>query len=336
MTDAATASRPALPALLRVRRPEDLLALVPYLLGFRPTQSLVAVLIDQARVQLSARVDLPGPGAEAEAELVACVQQLIDRHRPEALVLIAYCTERERAEPFLVRQRHELTGVSIVDVLVVDGRRWWSLSCTGGCCPAQGTPVGSEAHPLAAAAVFAGLRALDHREDVAAQIAGPAPEAWAGTRAQADELAAPLRRLGHKQRRRRMATEVVAGLQDSAGADGDRLTRLALLAREVGARDVACALITRAQAQQHLLLWHRVVAQVPPELATAPLCLLGVAAWAAGEGALLNCCYERVLGLDPAYSMGQLLADVASRGLPPASWDALAAQLRRELGLSSG
>ena len=41
-------------------------------------------------------------------------------------------------------------------------------------------------------------------------------------------------------------------------------------------------------AESHVALWQQVVARVPPELAVAPLCLLGLAAWVTGNGTLLN------------------------------------------------
>jgi hypothetical protein len=58
-----------------------------------------------------------------------------------------------------------------------------------------------------------------------------------------------------------------------------------------------------------------------------------VAAWAGGNGTLLNACCERLGELDPGYPMGRLLTDVSRRALPPAWWDALADGLRRDLGL---
>jgi hypothetical protein len=128
---------------------------------------------------------------------------------------------------------------------------------------------------------------------------------------------------------------VVEGVRNPT-LDDEACVRLALLAREVRVRDVGCALITGEGAEPHLALWQHVVARLPPELAVAPLCLLGVAAGAAGNGTLLNCCCERVERLDPACSMGLLLADVSARALPPSFWDALAAQLRTDLGLLAG
>ena len=305
--------------------------MVPYLLGFRPAESLVAMLVRGGRVLLTARMDLP-PDAAA---LVGQVQELVDQHTLSAVVLVAYSVEPERGRAVLRGQLDGLAGVSIADALLVDGQRWWSLTCTTGCCPAEGSPYEPDAHPLAAAAVYAGLPVRASRAEVAAQAAGPAPAEWDGLRRQARELRPALRRLGPAGRVAAMSTAVVEALPEPAPSDV-RCLRLALLAREVPVRDVACALISREDAEQHVGLWQHVVARVPPELAVAPLCLLGVAAWAAGNGTLLNCCCERIEHLDPGCSMGLLLADVSARALPPSFWDALGAQLRADLGLLAG
>jgi uncharacterized protein DUF4192 len=317
---------------LRARRPADLLAVVPYLLGFAPTESLVALLVRGGRVLLTVRMDLPPAGP---AGLVGHLQELVDQHTPSALVLVAYTAEAGRGRTVLRAGLDGLAGVRIADALLVDGRRWWSLTCTTGCCPAEGSPYEPESSPLAAAAVYAGLPVRRSRAEVAAQAAGPDPGEWDRLRGLARELRPSLRRLGSEGRLAAMAAAVVEGVADPALGDAD-CVRLALLARELRVRDVGCALITGEDAEQHLALWQHVVARLPPELAVAPLCLLGVAAWAAGNGTLLNCCCERIERLDPACSMGLLLADVSARALPPSFWDALGAQLRIDLGLLAG
>jgi hypothetical protein len=74
-----------------------------------------------------------------------------------------------------------------------------------------------------------------------------------------------------------------------------------------------------------------VVTRVPPVLAPAPLCLLGMAAWVSGHGALVNCCWERVSQLDPDYSMAKLLSDIGERGIPPSIWQVIKDDMQAEL-----
>jgi hypothetical protein len=62
--------RPQTPTRLKVRRPDDLLAVIPYLLGFHPDESLVAVFVRSGRVILTARMDLL---PEADDELAGLI-----------------------------------------------------------------------------------------------------------------------------------------------------------------------------------------------------------------------------------------------------------------------
>jgi uncharacterized protein DUF4192 len=320
---------------LKARRPADLLAAVPYLLGFHPEESLVALFLRSGRVLLTARYDLGEPSGPDVADLVA-------QHRPSGLVLVAYSADEDRGRSELQAQAAALPGVDLVDLLLVDGRRWWSLVCSGGCCPAEGSPYRPEDHPLSAEAVWSGLVARPDRDAVVATVAGPPESDWPELRRSAKPVGARLRRASRKERQDALGRAVVVALPRLGAAGGDQAgvrledevcLELALLVRDTLVRDVACALVTREDAGRHLALWQEVVARTPPELAAAPLCLAGIAAWASGNGTLLNACCERLATLDPSYAMGRLLSDVSRRALPPAWWDAMADGLRHDLGL---
>jgi hypothetical protein len=329
------------PVRLKARRPADLLAAVPFLLGFHPEESLVALFLSGGRVVLTARYDL-GDARERD------IADLVEQHRPSGLVLVAYCTDTRRARVELELQAEQVAAldpgheVDLVDLLLVDGRRWWSLVCSSGCCPAEGTPYAPAEHPLSAEAVWAGLVARPDRASVVATVAGPPAGAWPDLRRQVGPVDARLRRLGRTERQDALGRAVVEALPRLDPTSEERVAvrlgdatclELALLVRDTLVRDVACALVTREDARRHLALWQEVLGRTPPELAAAPLCLVGVAAWASGNGTLLNACCERLSELDPAYPMGRLLSDVSRRALPPAWWDAMADGLRRDLGL---
>lgn len=328
-------SDPDDPVRLRVREPADLLATVPYLLGFHPAESLVALFLREGRVLLAARFDL-APGLEEE------VAGLVEQHAVTGLVLVVYTTDDPGGRQVLEDHRARLTGVEIVDLLLVDGRRWWSLACTTGCCPVEGSPYAPGEHPLSAEAVWAGLVARPDRESVVATVAGPPEAEWDALRRRARTVEPRVAAGTTSDRQAAIGLAVVAALVAVADApdarpgpvwEDDLLLELALLARETAVRDVACALVTREDARRHLDVWSAVVRRVPPELALGPLGVLGIAAWADGNGTLLNACCERLERLDPAYPMGRLLADVSRRALAPAWWDAMADGLRHDLGM---
>ncbi|HSU34601.1 MAG TPA: DUF4192 family protein, partial [Propionibacteriaceae bacterium] len=97
-TAAAVASR-APRTRLRARGAPDLLALVPFQLGFHPTESLVTVLVRSGRVVLTARLDLPAP--ESASATATFLGDLVRQHQIEELVLFAYSGQSGPARQLL-------------------------------------------------------------------------------------------------------------------------------------------------------------------------------------------------------------------------------------------
>ncbi len=318
---------------VRVGDPADLLALVPYLLGFHPQQSVVAVLIRSGQVMLTARIDLP-PAARLGA-LAHELRRLATQHRAAELVLISYSTADADGRSQLSVLVDGLRDLDVSDAILVDGDRWWSLLCTGACCPPQGRPYEVESHPLAAEAVYAGMTVRGGRAELAELVAGPREADLERLGRLADAAARQVSELGRQRSEQRLEATLRSAV---AGAELDepRRLQLALLVTDVLLRDQAWAKISRSEARAHLQLWASVVAVTPPELASAPLCLLGLAAWISGDGALQNCCVERLERIHPDYSLGILLGDISARALSPAVWDELQADIQAELGSLAG
>jgi hypothetical protein len=130
------------PMLLRLRRPEEVLAAVPYLLGEEPAGRLVALGLRAARIGEPARVvgalcsGLPAPAAEAATvgyRLVADVRGWADH-----LVLIGYGQVPPTLLPGVVAAAAH-HRVRLIDLLQVHEGRWWSLCCPDPvCCPPAG------------------------------------------------------------------------------------------------------------------------------------------------------------------------------------------------------
>jgi Domain of unknown function (DUF4192) len=317
---------------IRLTAPSDVLAIVPYLLGFQPSESVVMLLIRRGRVALTVRVDLPAPGAAGH--LAAEFGRLAEQHHARELILVGYGADADSARKVLGVLAADLEPYGLGDVLYADGRRWWSLRCTAGCCPADGRPYDLSTHPIAATAVYAGLHARANRPALAAEAAGPLAKDHDRLRRLAAAVAAETAALDLRERQELLTSLVREVIEEEPDDLTDRTcVQLAVLTRDPPVRDVASAMITMQQAEAHRRLWSRVVRRTLDPYQAAPLCLLGLAAWVGGDGALLNCCIDRIEAIDPRYPLGRLLTRISKAALPPSLWDDLLPGIRAGLSV---
>ncbi len=301
------------PKRLSIRTPEDFIAVVPYLLGFHPSDSLVALFFDGGRVGLTARVDLPSP--EAIDDLVQDISALGRQSRAGSVVLLAYGADhagRAVLERFMTD-----SPLQLLDVLVVGPERWWSLACPGACCPPEGTPYDISAHPLCAEAVLAGMSAAADRSALQAMVTGPPPPELDSLADLAAEAVAELVGVDRRLRKRRMATLLRTALPCPDVLTDRDCAELAALCLDLPVRDAAWASMSRREADQHLALWRRVLSRTIDELSPGPLGLVAMAGWLSGNGALLNCCIDRLERLAPEYTLLQVCRDISWRAVPP-------------------
>ncbi|MEU4476595.1 DUF4192 domain-containing protein [Micromonospora sp. NPDC023966] len=156
---------------LAVRSPADLVAAVPYLLGFHPADSVVVVAVRGRRVVFAARGDLPGPGTDPRPA-ARHLAGVVARQGTDAATVIGYGpATRVTGAVDAVGEALDEAGLLVLDALRVTEGRWWSYLCAEpACCPPEGTPYDAAASEVSAAAVFAGQVALPDRAALAAQV----------------------------------------------------------------------------------------------------------------------------------------------------------------------
>src|SRR4029450_4629941 len=86
---------------LKVRRPDELLAIIPYMIGFTPDESIVAAFVRSGRIVLTARMDIT-PEAASD-ELAEGIDPLARQHRAHVLALVAYSADSLPANRLLTR-----------------------------------------------------------------------------------------------------------------------------------------------------------------------------------------------------------------------------------------
>lgn len=303
---------------------DDMLALIPYLLGFHPLQSLVVMMLRGQRVVLTARIDLPQSMAECE-QVTDHFARIAVRHDADDCLVAVYSTEWEHAH--LV-----LTTLAVSDDLPVVA----ALHCDEGLYRVM-APDGAMEGPYdfdprasaaAAAAVVAGLVVAPDRESVAARIEAGPQELIDRVVTAAEEVDLPDE---HDERRELMDRTVTRCLPEEDAvaelSDGD-CALLGLLCLDLEVRDVAWLRMERDTASRHLALWTEVARRVPAVLTAAPVCLAGMASWLDGDGALAWCCADRAEEEHPGYGLAGLLGEILSAAVHPGAWHELAAEMR--------
>ena len=84
-----------------VRHASDLLAVIPYLVGFHPTESIVAVLMRSDTVALTMRVDLhpTAPVADVGAALARQLSAVARAQDAARIALVGYSADAAAGQP---------------------------------------------------------------------------------------------------------------------------------------------------------------------------------------------------------------------------------------------
>ncbi|MFI5687466.1 DUF4192 domain-containing protein [Streptomyces sp. NPDC051636] len=175
-----------------LRTPAELADALPYLLGYRPEDSIVLVALhDRAgRGRFGGRARLgipasPDDWAAAARQLAHGLVTGSERRgaRPEQMVAYV-CQEpakgesgrevMQRLRPLaqLLRTECGSLDVPVIEALCISGGRFWSYCCPNDeCCPAEGAPMGLPGTSvLAAAATYAGIQVRGSLSELHARL----------------------------------------------------------------------------------------------------------------------------------------------------------------------
>jgi Domain of unknown function (DUF4192) len=318
--------------------PEALLAIVPHLLGFYPSRSLVVLGLagQRKRVRVTFRYDLPDPpDGELAADVAEHALAVLRRQRLRAAALVAY-GPAALVVPALAAAMGCLLGggVSLVEVLRADAGRYWPvLSDDPDCSVPEGRSFDPCSHPAASAMTELGLTALPDRAALARTLLPPAGSSESIRRS--TELAERrLYDLGLKYcadgGRDALEVTAVAGpaavrraIRCYRAGDGltsaDELAWLALLLADLRVRDDAWARMDRRYRAAHCRLWTDVLRGAATEYVPAPAALLAFTAWQSGNGGLAAVAVDRALAARPDYSMALLIGEAVAAGMPPSA-----------------
>src|SRR5262245_18285028 len=169
---------------LRLNAPADVLATIPFLVGFHPTDSVVVLGMCGRRLTFTARADLPDADAKALREHVKYLVDIVLRQPCDGALVVGFGTE-DQVTPTVnaLCAAFAEAGVAVKEALRAHDGRYVSYLCkNAACCPPDGVPYASSSSAIAATWTLAGRVARRDRAEFEAQIepaTGPARESMA-------------------------------------------------------------------------------------------------------------------------------------------------------------
>jgi len=333
--------------VLRLSDAAGILTAVPYLIGFEPHDSLVVLALHgpRRRVGLTLRVDLDGgPPSALAAEVARHVATDLSGSAVRAAIAVIYegrgsddqadaAAGSSRSQLVTgLRSRLSAEGVRVLNVLHVQGGRWWSdapcqdpACCrpTAGCCPRQ---VGPARRPPPVSR----QRRWWPTAVRCCLTARPSSSCSTPT------LPLTTRRSGRRCSSARGST-APARFVACAGQRAPQPPGAACLtSRWLGSapgcavpmRDEVLSLVIEPGAADLRELFIQLVQRLPPPDDAQVAAMLAWIAHAEGSGALANVAVERALAALPEHSLARLVDSALRQGLPPERLHEVARALR--------
>ena len=299
---------------LSIHSPDELIAAIPHVLGFKPQESIVLIPI---RSDLpAARIGLPTAPRAQELAWRAIREGMARYARPGAAVgTVCFTAARKQAD--LVgrefAERLDTIGIDTHLLLWADETRWADL-VTGD----MGLQTDDARERVATMTVLAGRpQPASTRDSLAQSLVGDRdPVARLLTATRANTAESTVRTEG------RWAVSRVQQFQrDGVRLDDVDTARLLVAIRAIPIRDQVWLGMNRGNAVSHVALWTDMTKRAPDEVRTAPASLLAFGSWLSGDGAMAWCALDQVPEGKP-YALANLVAAAIESGTHPREWEA--------------
>jgi Domain of unknown function (DUF4192) len=317
-----------------VKTPHDLLAAVPFLIGYHPTDSLVLISVKSDSLEMAMRIDFPKNPPEGSYQLLA---SHLKRDNSEGALIVAYEPADSLAGPEVLHNVADAVAsldIPIRELMLVRNNHWRSLLCSDDkCCPPEGNQIEEFVNSRIAAEQVASGKVLPFSDSeglthsISATILAKDIN-WnaqvVGFRVDPDA-----NNLNELQRDGAESILLLADFYSQNGfcKDYDLMARVLGRLSDIQVRDFALGCHTDQTINSYWAMWRDLLRIAPPKFVAPVASVFASIAYENGEGALAHRALDRAIEDDPEYSLARLLRRVFSSGWPPSGF----AQLRSEL-----
>lgn len=307
----------------------ELIAGIPGLIGYPPTESVVVFTFRSTHdlwLSTTLRGDLPTP----DIVPLAVDQLLAAATQNSAVAAIAVVIGGDLTDPpshrpmvAALRAVFEAAGIALVHASwvreVADGEQWrcYEDPLCGGTVP---DPRSST---VAAAITLSGAVTFPSKAAMARQLAADDPKALARREKLLDEhmekAAGPYTREALARDLRTVRAEITkaASSRNLPILTDKRLVRMAMALSQPEVRDECLTVALSAKADAAERLWTVLTRSLPAPERAEPAYLLAMSSYLRGDGALAAAALRTALDANQAHAMAALLDKLAAHGVPP-------------------
>ncbi|MEY4455567.1 MAG: hypothetical protein RIQ45_1090 [Actinomycetota bacterium] len=317
-----------------VKTPHDLLAAVPFLIGYHPTDSLVLISVKSDSLEMAMRIDFPKNPPEGSYQLLA---SHLKRDNSEGALIVAYEPADSLAGPEVLHNVADAVAsldIPIRELMLVRNNHWRSLLCSDDkCCPPEGNQIEEFVNSRIAAEQVASGKVLpfSDSEGLTHSISATILAKDLNWKAQVVSFRVDpdANNLNELQRDGAESILLLADFYSQNGfcKDYDLMARVLGRLSDIQVRDFALGCHTDQTINSYWAMWRDLLRIAPPKFVAPVASVFASIAYENGEGALAHRALDRAIEDDPEHSLARLLRRVFSSGWPPSGF----AQLRSEL-----
>jgi len=313
--------------------PHDLLAAVPFLIGYHPENSLVLISLEQGRVGLAMRIDYP---TEVDPEQIELLLLHLRREDCDGVLIVAYAPEG-------IDPAHEISsalalhvgiaGLRVQESLLVREGRWRSLMCRDfECCPLEGRvlPEFSDSAVTAGQVADGVPLPFNGSDSLRASLYAKSPSiALLTALATYHPIDYSRKNFQSLQREGAVAVNqlVEKFREDGILVNESLVAQVLVRLLDLQVRDYALGIATDENQELLISLWRWLTSIAPQGFAAAPATLYAELVYEHGEGALAARALERAFDDDSTYQLAKLLRRSFAAGWEPSNFR----QMRSEL-----
>jgi len=320
--------------------PHDLLAAVPFLIGYHPENSLVLVAIRNGSVGMAMRVDYQ---ERYELDYIDILVGHLVREGADSTLIVAYLPDGSQIKAPFIEDFHrslEKSSIAVQEVLLVCDGRWRQALCLDlACCPLGGNLLPEISDSIVTVEqVFAG-RALPFADsrDLSKSLHSPSKD---------KKILEVLENLEGRsticldqgdlqrfaQEGARAIDQLLAEFAEKGHSDDKEIIGLVLFnLLDLQVRDYALGMADEENSKTLLDLWRWLTSIAPAGYAAPPATLYAELLYESGSGALAMKALERAFEDCPDYQLAKLLRRTFAAGWPPSQFAAMRQELHPKI-----